>query len=57
MYLVVISYCEEETYFFKTKKEMLEYFEVKTIKQLLNENNRIFSQCNVYKVSKVFKGE
>lgn len=55
MYLVVISYCEEETYFFQTKKQMLKFFDSKSIKELLKKENRLFSSATVYKIEKFFK--
>lgn len=54
MYLVIISYTyEEETYFFKTKKEMFKFFEVNSINELLNLSNTSYFCIRSYTVYKI----
>lgn len=52
-YLVVINYCEEETYLFDTKEEMFKYFNVKSIKELINKSS-FLSEYIVYEISNVW---
>ena len=58
MYLVVIYdttnyYCEEEPYYFDTKKEMLKFFNYKSIREILKKENN----STVYKIEKIYKNE
>lgn len=52
-YLVVINYCEEETYLFDSKEEMFNNFNVKSIKELINKSN-CFINYTVYEISNVW---
>lgn len=53
MYLVVIyGSWETDSYYFETKQEMLKFFEIKNIKELIKTFNSRFSRCVVYKIAK-----
>lgn len=54
MYLVEENFCEIETYFFNTEKEMLNYYKVNSIDELLNKSN-VFRKYTIFKVEKVYK--
>ena len=57
MYLVVLVvinyYMEEETYYFDTKKEMLKFFNCKSISELLKKDDNF----TVYKIEKIYKNK
>lgn len=55
-YLVVVFHCEEETYLFDTKNEMLNFFNVKSIKDLVNMSNFYF-HYTVYEISNIWSDE
>lgn len=53
-YLVVINYCEEETHLFDSKEEMLKYFKVNSIEELLNKSSWL-SEYTVYEISCIYR--
>lgn len=55
MYLVVISYCEDETYFFKSLEDMLYFFKCNSIDEIIKENDSFFAKCYIYKVESVYE--
>ena len=52
-YLVVINFCEEETFLFDSLEEMLDYFSVSSIEQLINKSDWL-STYTVFKVSEIW---
>ena len=54
MYLLVIAYSEEETYFFSTLNEMLEHFKVSSINEILTKENTYYQTAIVYRISDIY---
>ncbi len=54
-YLVVLSYCEEETYFFNDLESMFKFWKVNSIDELIKKNTRFFCECTVYEISNVWE--
>ena len=54
-YLMVLSYCEEETYFFNDLKSMFKFWKVNSIDELIKKESSFFSQCTVYEISNVWE--
>lgn len=53
-YLVVISYCEEETYLFDSLDDMFNFFDVSSISELLKKSST-WCYYIVYEISKIWE--
>lgn len=53
-YLVVVNFCEEETYFFKNIEEMFKECNATSIKECIEYFTDIYSTVTIYRVTRSY---